>query len=324
MAKRASVDVAFFLVDGLSLLGYVTNLSDGKEALTEDTKPLGQAWPAPAPTGDKQAEFGQNGWYDDASNGTNGAFSGQQGVNRVLCFGVSGNTAGQPFAGYVGIYASKYTRVVSKGALHKANASYAITGAAEDGVILHPLGAETAAGNSEGATSVDRNAETTVPVTAITSSSVANPSVITCPRPHGLANGDKVVIAGHSGSTPSINAEYVATVLDTLRFTIPVNVTVGGTGGTVKRVSTQLGGAGYLQLTALTLGGYTNLACKVRHSQDDATYADLVTFTVRTAIGAERVAVAGNVYRHLASSWAFTGAGSNPSATFLIGFARNL
>jgi hypothetical protein len=322
MAKRGAVDTAFFLVDGLSLLAYSSALSDGKEAITEDVKALGEAWPRPLPTGDKAAEFAQNGWYDDATNATHQAFNEQQGVSRVLCYGFSGNTAGQPFGGFAGIYGQKYTRLVSKNALHKANATYQVTGSADEGVILHPLGAETAAGNTEGASSVDRNAETVVPLTTITSSSVANPTVITCATPHGLTSGDTVLIAGHSGSTPTVNGERVATVLSTTTFSVPVNVTVGGTGGTVKQMSTQAGGAAYLQVTALSLGGYTNVVAKVRHSADDSSYVDLVTFAAKTAIGSERATVAGTVYRHLASSWAFTGSGSNPSVTFMVGFAR--
>jgi hypothetical protein len=70
--------------------------------------------------------------------------------------------------------------------------------------------------------------ESTVP---ITSSSVANPSVILTPVPHGLVTGDSVVISGHSGSTPSINTTYTVTVIDGDQFSIPQNVTVGGTGG---------------------------------------------------------------------------------------------
>jgi len=69
----------------------------------------------------------------------------------------------------------------------------------------------------------------------ITSSSVASPTNILCATPHGLISGDTVTIAGHSGSTPSINGVHTVTVVDTLNYTIPVNVTVGGTGGTSTR-----------------------------------------------------------------------------------------
>ena len=66
----------------------------------------------------------------------------------------------------------------------------------------------------------------------ITSSSVANPSVITTTDPHGLITDDYTTIAGHSGSTPDINASWQVTVTGASTFTISVNVTVGGTGGT--------------------------------------------------------------------------------------------
>lgn len=69
----------------------------------------------------------------------------------------------------------------------------------------------------------------------ITSSSVANPSNLLCATPHGLLSGNTSTIAAHSGSSPSINGVHTVTVVDTLNFTIPVNVTSGGTGGTSTR-----------------------------------------------------------------------------------------
>lgn len=67
----------------------------------------------------------------------------------------------------------------------------------------------------------------------ITSSSVANPTTITAPN-HGLFTGNKIIIRNHTGSTPSINDTiYIITRTGTNTFTIPVNVTVGGTGGTI-------------------------------------------------------------------------------------------
>lgn len=66
----------------------------------------------------------------------------------------------------------------------------------------------------------------------IISSSVANPTNINATA-HGITDQASAVVAGHSGSTPSINGTHVVTVIDDDNFTIPVNVTVGGTGGTV-------------------------------------------------------------------------------------------
>jgi len=72
---------------------------------------------------------------------------------------------------------------------------------------------------------------------AISTSSVANPTVITTSTAHGFASGDSVRIAGHSGSTPTLNAEWVVTVISSTSFSIPEIVTVGGTGGTARRFS---------------------------------------------------------------------------------------
>lgn len=84
------------------------------------------------------------------------------------------------------------------------------------------------------------------------------------------------------------------------------------------------GGAGYLQVTGLTLGGYTGLSVKIRHSPDGSTWADLITFTNVSAVGAERRMTAVDpIGRYLSVSWSWAGSGSSQSATFAVGFARN-
>lgn len=75
---------------------------------------------------------------------------------------------------------------------------------------------------------------------AVTSSSVANPSVITTAS-NTFRSTDTVTIAGHAGSTPDINGDRVATVTAATTFTIPINVTGGGTGGTARLSATALG-----------------------------------------------------------------------------------
>jgi hypothetical protein len=73
---------------------------------------------------------------------------------------------------------------------------------------------------------------------AITSSSVANPTLITTGSAHGLAVGDQVYITGHAGATPKIDGEYeVLSTPLTTTFTIRVNVTVGGSGGTMSKMA---------------------------------------------------------------------------------------
>jgi hypothetical protein len=73
----------------------------------------------------------------------------------------------------------------------------------------------------------------TVTQRLITSNSIANPTVITVPTPHGQTIGSTfaVYISEIAGSSPSVSGAYTATATGTNTFTVPVNVTVAGTGG---------------------------------------------------------------------------------------------
>ncbi len=247
MARYGSDDVAFLLVDGYSLLGYSTELDFKREALTAETTVLGVADETHAALGRNRADLTQAGFYDDAADASNAALVGLAGTARVVSFGFEGNTVGKKFTGGQGLQA-EYDRVVDLGDFHKANAAYKMTGAVDEGVILHELSAETAtSGDTEGAESV-----------------------------HDVA------------------------------------------------AQTTAGGVAYLQVPALTLGGWTSVTIKVRDSADDITYADLVTFANVTAAPAkERQTVAGNIDQYLAHSWVFNGAGAAKSITYMVGFARN-
>lgn len=78
------------------------------------------------------------------------------------------------------------------------------------------------------------------PSVAITSTSIANPSnVLTAANT--FVSADTVTIAGHTGSTPAVDGDRVATVVNSTNFTIPINVTGGGTGGTARLSPTTFG-----------------------------------------------------------------------------------
>lgn len=68
----------------------------------------------------------------------------------------------------------------------------------------------------------------------ISGNTLANPSVVTTTTDHGLKTGMYVTISG-SNSTPSINGLWRVTVLTATTFSIPVNVTVAGSAGTVTK-----------------------------------------------------------------------------------------
>ena len=244
MTRKGSPDVGFALFDGRSILSTLTEIDTEREAVMEDNTVLGDANEAWLPVGLKRGTLSQRGFFDDAANSVHDhlvAFA-----TRTAAIALEGNTIGKKFIGWAGAITTKYRRLASKGTLHKAEADYQVTGAVDEGIILHAHTQETtASGDTEGADSVD----------------------------NGASSAD--------------------------------------------------GGAGYVEVSELALGGYTNVLLRAKHSADDVTYADLCAFTPITAAPAgQRLAVAGTVNRYLASLWAYTGAGSGQSVTFMIGFAR--
>jgi hypothetical protein len=128
----------------------------------------------------------------------------------------------------------------------------------------------------------------------ITSSSAANPTVITTSAPHGLTSGDQVTLQGHSAS-PFINSTYTATVTGATAFTIPVSVTSAGSGGTVSKFNAGRGSdcLRFSETTFLNEGGSFspagNLgaikALEFLPVQDTATgQGDLIAFCERGAV----------------------------------------
>jgi hypothetical protein len=91
----------------------------------------------------------------------------------------------------------------------------------------------------------------------ISAVSVANPTHLTSTA-HGLTSGQKILIAGNS-STPSLNGTQTVTVLDADHFTVPVNVTVAGTGGTFQRTSSSYGFRAAAMVVGLTSGSMAPL-----------------------------------------------------------------
>lgn len=90
-------------------------------------------------------------------------------------------------------------------------------------------------------------------------------------------------------------------------------------------VSSADGGAGYLQVSALVLGGYTSVQITIRDSGDDISFADHAdgAFAVVTiSPTAQRIALTGTIRRYTAIDWDFIGAGSGQSITFMVGIIR--
>lgn len=149
MTVRGAADVAFLLYGGYDVLGDVTQIADSHEALIEETHALGDAWRKQAFVGVAQSEITQDGFYNDAVNGVHERLSTGPGVAQVLCYGAAGTATGAEFVGYSGMQVN-YKRMVSRGALHKAQATYRGSGKVDTGKILwtHKALTATSATNS--------------------------------------------------------------------------------------------------------------------------------------------------------------------------------
>lgn len=327
MAKYSSSQFQIFLVDGFSLLAAKAQSITQKiiNVLQQKTHGLGDAWEAASATGILKGEFSQSGaFFDDGTGSMHETFKGLTNVVRLLVTGAYGNAIGKRFTGVQGVYQGDYAVLTKQAGLTLADATYVVSGQVDRGVIIQDWVTKTANWStfSDGA-SVDYTLDPDNVAIPITSNSIANPTVVTTPVPHGLTTGDVILISGVATSSPTINGQQTVTKIDATHFSVPVNVTVAGTGGSFVRASTNNGGVAYLMASDFT--GFSGVVVKVRSSPDNVTYADLLTFPAVTApppdaSAAQRVTVAGTVARWLATTGTVTGSGSIRP---FVGFKRN-
>lgn len=331
MSNYGGNNVAPILVDGYDCTGApYTGLQDTVEAIVELNHGFGAAWQASAYVGLRKFSLSLKGFYDDTAGSIKDCFSGaKNGLLRVVCYGLEGNTVGKHFQGFAGAGENSYKRLPALGTLEKVEIGFASGGGNYDiGQIIHAFAVESAASGNTQASSVDRNTDTSLVNIPITSATAANPCVVLTSVPHGLVTGDTVVIAGNAFAGPAINGQQTVTVVDATHFSVAVNTTAstgGGAGGSLVQVDSDNGGAAYLQVQALTLGGYTDFAALQLHSSDNVTFTTLGTWTVVTSAPTAQllvVAAGTKVKRYLAMSWSYDGAGSSPSVKFFTGFAR--
>ena len=175
-----------------------------------------------------------------------------------------GTTLGNPAAGCIGKQVNyDWSRAADGGFLGDIDVQSNAYGL-EWGVMV-TAGKRTDIGATNG-DSVD--AGTQAAAVTITSSSIADPTVITTATDHGLTAGDKIIIAGHTSCTPDINGiQTVLEVLTTTTFTIDVNVTDDGVGGTCTLISTRRGLSAYLQVFSFT---GTSITVSLEESSDNA------------------------------------------------------
>ena len=331
----ASPSVAL-LVDGYNLTpALAESMSRKRESITQQTNPFGTASEGHSPVGLTRGVLVVNGgFFSEELDPLHAAAVPGAGVgpSRVVCVFEMGQVKAKHFTGYAGAYSQAAEVLGVLNDLTKANVTYQVSGQVDEGLILQELAAKTADWTTETTDGVDAADDPGNRQIPIATASVANPSVVTTAAPHGLESGDVVAIFGMAGGIdPDLNdgaAEawqyigHTVTVTGPTTFTVPVNVTTGGTGGYCVLVSRAGGGVGYLQVVAGAT--FTNFVGTIRHSVDNSTWADLVVFadTLTDFSTAQRVATAlvtTQVRRYLAFKGDVTGAGS---ITCFAGFAR--
>jgi hypothetical protein len=141
MAKSSSAQFSTLLVDGVNLLAAkVQGVTAKTESITEPTHGLGDDHEEHTPVGMSKATFTQDGgFFDDAVGGFHEAFKAASNVSRQIVASI-----GAGFTGGVGAFVVAYEVLVSNGKLHRANATYTVSGDVDEyGVVLQGLTPQT-------------------------------------------------------------------------------------------------------------------------------------------------------------------------------------
>ena len=138
MTKYGSDQCSFFLVAGLDVVGTLTEFEDRREARTEETHTLGDAWAEHSFVGVREGEITQSGFYDDDAGSVHDVLSSGPGATNVLSYCLEGTATGKNFVGWAGGVQVNYHRIAERDALTKAKASYKGNGPIEQGKTLFP------------------------------------------------------------------------------------------------------------------------------------------------------------------------------------------
>ena len=228
MAKYGSADCSFFLVSQFDLKGISSSLGSSVSAEVEETTGLGDAWQESQATGMRSGTLEAEGFYDHAADSVNAALSGSEATSRVISFGFAGNTRGQACTLMAGAFGGAYSRPVTRTALTKASATWTVSGQVDDaGVLLHPLGAQTATGTT---TSVDNDASRASGAVAnlhVTAVSGSSPTLDVKLR-HSSDNSTFAdVTAGAWTQATAVTSQRIS-VSGTVNRYVSVTYTVGG------------------------------------------------------------------------------------------------
>lgn len=314
MAKYGPAS-AFLLVGGVNLTSSdAFGLDESvEELLNTEAHGIGDSWQKSLPIGVARVALAvEKGIYDDREAGPIDALQEMGATLQEIGYGFAGDGVSASVVMIDGTYVMKWSRSPARDNLIMAGGEFTITGDYYRGLVVSGLDSQSGDGDTESSPIDQADYATAVSI----ATSETNDDIV-CSTAHGLTAGDHVLIAGHSGSTPDINGDQIVnTVVNTTTFQIGVDITVAGTGGTVKKTSTDSWIAD-LHVPALDLGGGTNVVVTLRDSADGTTFSDVTSgaFTAVTAAPAsERKSATGQIRRYRAIDWAFTG-GSSQSVT---------
>jgi hypothetical protein len=314
----------FIIVDGKDVTGDSYTLSENREEILEEKRSLNDTMEEYQPIGVAKAVLEQGlGLYDDRTFGLIASYQAIGATAQLMTYGVSGTGTGKPCVLLDGMYATKFGKQAKKDGLTMASVTHTVSGALRDARLTS--GATSRTGATGNTKSAPYDHEDWALARTINDSNVDDSvATLSTEGPNGFSALDRVFIADHTGSTPDINGlQEIATLVDTTNFTLTgINITVGGTGGTVKKVSAATGTA-HLHVTALSLGGYTDVTVLLETSHDASTWATLATFANVSAIGSSESKALTSLRRYTAISWTFNGAGSGPTGTFYVPVYRS-
>jgi len=149
MAKYSSADVGFHLLGGYSLLGTDTKYDDAVELRLNDTSVLGQADEIYWSSGAKKTEITQEGWYDSAVGSVHNAFNDLPVTALPMSVAPHGNVNGRAIDCYQSVQRIGWTVQVATSEVTKAMGRYGVWYGKRRATLIHALGAETTAGNTD-------------------------------------------------------------------------------------------------------------------------------------------------------------------------------
>lgn len=140
MARASSVDVGLFHMGGYDLRGFSTMFTYNFEAMTEEAHVLGDDWVYHDTVRMKKLTLEQNGFFETEVAGANQALTAHLGSDPVSgMFSVAGNppALGSALKMWKAAAQSNFNVTAERGALVKANASYAAAGETYDGILIY-------------------------------------------------------------------------------------------------------------------------------------------------------------------------------------------